>query len=145
MFDHAVAMADGTIFLNELNRNDRKLRLWRFYKGRFEFVLEGIKSGQVEKMVAWGDGLFVQMNAGDRFGLEIRGTRQSVWNRIRGCVAVAQDGALLLDESKRIGRHDGHGWEFFEHGFVSNAELYPLDNGDIWVAGNGILVIPGSD
>jgi hypothetical protein len=127
---------------NAVNREDPKLRLWKWKNGRFEFVLEGIKPGQVSRMMSQGKAVLARLNEGfDRFLLRIDGSKQTVWNRTSGFAGVASDNSLWLGNGAQLERHDGKDWRAFKHGAVLDGDLYALDNGDIWVAGCGIVII----
>ncbi len=142
MFEHPTPLADGSVVFNVVDRNDPKLRLWKWKNGRFEFVLEGIKPGQVNRIMSQGNVVFAHLNLGvDRFLLRIEGSKQTVWNRTNGFVAVAADNSLWLGNGGHLERHDGTGWRAFKHGAVLDGELYTLNNGDVWVAGCGVLII----
>lgn len=142
LFEHPTPLADGSVVFNAVNREDPKLRLWKWKNGRFEFVLEGIKPGQVSRMMSQGKAVLARLNEGfDRFLLRIDGSKQTVWNRTSGFAGVASDNSLWLGNGAQLERHDGKDWRAFKHGAVLDGDLYALDNGDIWVAGCGIVII----
>lgn len=143
--EHPAPLADGSMAFNAVDREDRKLRLWKWHDGRLQNVLQGTKPGEVRGILARGDSLFVQVMDGiDRFLLRVEGTEQTVWNQPTYDLAVAADGSLWMVNSGKLGRHDGQAWEIFEHEVVEYGNLFALANGDVWLAGRGILIIDGN-